>query len=75
MGRENTDGARKAVTAKRVEELVARAAARAEWAASALQGAEGDLAGIDDASGGSLTSLVEQVRAAVAAAGYWAGDV
>ncbi|MCW3030494.1 MAG: hypothetical protein JWM66_627 [Solirubrobacterales bacterium] len=75
MDRENTDGARKAVTAKRVEELVARAAKRADWARSALQAAAGDLAGIEDASGGLLTSLVEQVHDEAERVGRLAEDI
>jgi hypothetical protein len=63
------------VTAKRAEELVARAAMRTDWARNALQGAADDLAAIDDASGGSLTSLVEQVHDQAERVGRLAEDI
>jgi hypothetical protein len=48
--------------ARRNDELIGRAARRADWAGTALESAAGDLGGAHGAEGNSLTGLTEAVQ-------------
>jgi hypothetical protein len=63
------------VAATRNDVLIARAARRAGWAASALDSAAADLEAAHDREGNPLTSLAEVVSEGAARVSHMAADI
>jgi hypothetical protein len=66
---------RTGAAASRNDVLIARAAQRAEWAATALGGAAGDLDGAHDSEGNPLTGLAEVVLEGATRISHLAKDI
>jgi hypothetical protein len=62
MAGDKNDGKEEADGAERDDKLVSRAAKRADWAGSALEGAADDLTDVGDDDTDSLTGLAEVVQ-------------
>ena len=59
----------------RDDELIARAAKRADWAGAALEGAAGDLGDAHGGEGNSLTGLAEVVQEEAVRVSHLAQDI